>query len=180
MAFQGSLKELPLPDVIQLVAASEKTGVFRIEDDGGAGRIYLRRGNIVHAEAGNASGEEAVYAMATWIGAEFRFDTGDGPESETISKSNTELLIEAARRMDEWRVLEKKIPSTRMVPTFVAPDREGGVSFNPKEWRVVQKIDERRDIDELAAVLGEPALDTAKVLYSLITSGIVELDEPGT
>ncbi len=180
MAFQGSLKELPLPDVIQLVAASEKTGIFLIEDAGGEGRIFLRRGRIVHAEAGNASGEEAVYAMATWIGGEFRFDTGDAPDAESISKSNTELLIEAARRMDEWRVLEKKIPSTRMVPTFTAPDRQGGVSFNPKEWRVVQKIDERRDIDEIAAVLEEPALDTAKILYSLITAGLVELSEPGT
>lgn len=180
MAFQGSLKELPLPDVIQLVAASEKTGVFLIQNAGAEGRIYLRRGKIVHAEAGNALGEEAVYAMATWIGGDFRFDAGDAPEAESINKSNTELLIEAARRMDEWRILEKKIPSTRMVPTFTPPDREGGVSFNPKEWRVVQKIDGRRDIDEIAAVLEESSLDTGKVLYSLITSGIVELNEPGT
>ena len=30
MAFQGSLKELPLPDIIQLVSVSGKTGVFEL------------------------------------------------------------------------------------------------------------------------------------------------------
>ncbi len=181
MAFQGSLKELPLPDVIQLVAASEKTGSFLLRDDArGEGRLFLRRGKIVHAEAGALSGEEAVYALAAWIGGEFRFESGDSPETETIGKSNTELLIEAARRVDEWRVLQKKIPSTNLIPTFTAPDSEGSVSFNPKEWRVVQKIDERRDIEQIAAVLDESSLDTAKVVYSLVTSGVVHLAEPGT
>jgi tRNA(adenine34) deaminase len=34
MAFQGSLKELPLPDIIQLVSVSGKTGVFSLKRDG--------------------------------------------------------------------------------------------------------------------------------------------------
>lgn len=179
MGFQGSLKELPLPDVIQLVATSGKTGAFLIRDERSEGKIYLKRGTIVHAEAGSLSGEEAIYALATWSDGEFQFEPGERAQTETISKSNTELLIESARRIDEWRVLAKKIPSTRMIPTFVELDREGGVSFTPQEWRVVQKIDERRDIDELAAILAESSLETAKVLYSLITSGIVTLNKPG-
>ena len=49
MAFQGSLRELPLPDVIQLVAVSGKTGAFQIENGPVNGKIYLRNGQIVHA-----------------------------------------------------------------------------------------------------------------------------------
>ena len=33
MAFQGSLRELPLPDIIQLVAVSGKTGVFVLKNE---------------------------------------------------------------------------------------------------------------------------------------------------
>ena len=42
MAFQGSLRELPLPDVIQLVAVSGKTGVFTLKNGPESGRIFLR------------------------------------------------------------------------------------------------------------------------------------------
>lgn len=177
MAFQGSLKELPLPDVIQLVAVSGKTGAFLIEDSRGEGRIYLKDGQIVHAEAGAVEGEEAVYEIATWIDGEFKFDTGETPASKTIEKSNTNLLMESARRIDEWRVLAKQIPSTRMIPVFVDLGNERIVSFSPKEWRVLQKVDERRNIDAIAKTLEESSFDTAKVLFGLITSGIVSLEE---
>src|SRR6185295_16498679 len=115
MAFQGSLAELHLPDIIQLISVSGKTGVFHLTDGRLKGEIYLNDGKIVHAELDDASGEEAVYALAIWSQGEFRFDPGTATEHRTITKSNTNLLMEAARRLDEWRVLSKKVPSTDMV-----------------------------------------------------------------
>jgi len=119
MAFQGSLSELHLPDIIQLISVSGKTGVFHLEDAHLKGEIYLHEGKIVHAQLEDVSGEEAVYALAIWNQGDFRFDPGVASEHKTISKSNTNLLMEAARRLDEWRVLSKKIPSVEMVPEFV-------------------------------------------------------------
>ncbi len=50
MSLQGSLSELPLPDVIQLVSVSGKTGEFEIHGEHDIGRIYLRDGQIVDAD----------------------------------------------------------------------------------------------------------------------------------
>ena len=50
MALQGSLSELSLPDVIQLVSVSGKTGVFEVERNQEIGKIYLRDGQIVEQE----------------------------------------------------------------------------------------------------------------------------------
>ena len=175
MAFQGSLRELPLPDIIQLVAVSGKTGAFLIEDGEGDGRIYLRDGQIVHAETGGLSGEEAIYELATWTKGDFKFDTSAATNSATIDKSNTNLLMEAARRQDEWKVLEKKVPSVNMVPVFADQVEDAGVSFTPREWRVVRKIDERRDIEAISAQLEQSTFDVAKVIYGLITAGIISL-----
>ena len=116
MAFQGSLAELHLPDIIQLISVSGKSGVFHLVDGPLQGEIYLHEGRIVHAQLGDTAGEEAVYALAIWSQGDFKFDHGVATELRTISKSNTNLLMEAARRLDEWRVLSKKIPSTDMVP----------------------------------------------------------------
>lgn len=177
MAFQGSLKELPLPDVIQLVAVSGKTGAFWIEDRDERGKIYLRGGKIVHAAVGSLAGEEAVYELATWTEANFRFEGDDTPTESTIEQSNTSLLLEAARRIDEWRILAKKVPSTKLVPRFADDEAQQGVSFSAREWRVVKRIDERRTIDAIAGDLGESAFETAKVIYNLINSGLVRLGE---
>jgi hypothetical protein len=177
VAFQGSLKELPLPDIIQLVAVGGKTGAFQLRNEGDFGQIYLRKGQIVHAEVGALAGEEAVYELAIWRQGEFVFTPGRETEVVTIERSNTNLLMEAARRIDEWQVLSKKIPSTRMVPVFTAQGTSTSVSFTPQEWALICRIDERRTIDEIAAGRGLSAFEICKVLYGLLTSGLVALRE---
>lgn len=177
MAFQGSLKELPLPDIIQLVSVSGKTGVFALKSADQTGEIYLRDGEIFHAVTGDVSGEEAVYELAIWQEGEFVFKPGVETETRTIKKSNTNLLMEAARRIDEWQVLSKRIPSTRLVPVFTNQSSSTSISFTPSEWAVICKIDERRSIDELASVLGLSAFEVCKLLYGLVTASLVELKE---
>jgi hypothetical protein len=85
--------------------------------------------------------------------------------------------MEAARRIDEWQVLSKRIPSTRLVPVFTQKSSNTSVSFTPQEWALICKIDERRSIEEIAVGLGMSPFETCKILYGLITSGLVELKE---
>jgi hypothetical protein len=177
VAFQGSLRELPLPDIIQLVAVSGKTGVFSLKNGGESGKIFLRKGQIVHAAAGALAGEQAVYELARWLQGEFVFTPGTEPDGDTIEKSNTNLLMEAARQIDEWKILSKKIESTRMIPVFAPQERPTSVSFTPAEWAVVSKVDERRNIDEIAAGMGHGAFEVCKVIYGLLGSGVLALRE---
>jgi hypothetical protein len=178
MAFQGSLKELPLPDIIQLVSVSGKTGVFSLNRDGdSSGEIYLRGGQIVHAHVGDLQGEEAVYELAIWPEGEFVFTPGTETTLTTIQKSNTNLLMEAARRIDEWQILSKRIPSTRLVPVFTNQAATTSVSLTPQEWGLVCKIDERRSIEEIAVGLDMSPFEVCKLLYGMITSGLISLNE---
>ena len=178
MAFQGSLAELHLPDIIQLISVSGKSGVFHLTDGALKGQIFLNEGKIVHAQLEDVSGEEAVYALAIWSRGDFKFEPGAGTEIRTISKSNTNLLMEAARRLDEWRVLSKKIPSTDMVPEFVVQDnREGQINLNTSEWLILSKIDGSRSIKAIAVASGLSVFDAAKILYGLVATGLIRLRE---
>jgi len=178
MAFQGSLKELPLPDIIQLVSVSGKTGVFSLRRNGDStGEIYLRGGQIVHAHVGDLQGEEAMYELAIWPEGDFVFTPGTETDVTTIQKSNTNLLMEAARRIDEWQILSKRIPSTRLVPVFTHQATTTSVSLTPQEWALICKIDERRTIEEVAIGLNMSPFEACKLLYGLITSGLVTLNE---
>jgi hypothetical protein len=179
MAFQGSLVELHLPDIIQLVSVSGKTGVFHLVDRAHHGEIWLHDGRIVHSEVDDLAGEEAVYALAIWRSGEFRFEPGVAAPRHSIQKSNTNLLMEAARRLDEWRVLSKKIPSVDLVPEFVIlENREGQINLNTMEWLLLSKIDAQRSVKQIAQAAGMGVFDAAKLLYGLVATNLIRLKDP--
>ncbi len=179
MALQGSLTELSLPDVIQLVSVSGKTGAFFIERDEELGRIFLVDGQIVDASIGATRGEHAVYELATWSRGDFSFQPGARSDRTTIQVSNASLMMEAARRLDEWRVLGRKIPSLDLIPYF--PRRDQGqdqVTLSPQEWVLVTRIDGTTSIQDIASDLRWGAFEVSKLLFGFLTSGLVALRSP--
>jgi hypothetical protein len=179
MSFQGSLNELPLSDIVQLVAVSGKTGMFSMTRASEKGYVYLQNGHITHAKLGEVEGEDAIYALALWNQGTFQFSPGVESEARTISRSNTNLLLEAARRSDEWKILSRKIPGTDSIPVLVSREGANGpVTLTPVEWRVVTKADGQRSIEEIARALKASAFDTAKTLYGLVTAELVEIGKP--
>jgi hypothetical protein len=179
MSFQGSLNELPLSDIVQLVAVSGKTGMFSMTRGSEKGYVYLHSGQITHAKLGEIEGEDAIYALALWNQGTFQFAPGVESEARTISRSNTNLLLEAARRSDEWKILSRKIPGTDSIPVLVSRESDNGpVTLTPVEWKVVAKADGQRSIDEIARVLKTSAFDIAKTLYGLVTAELVEIGRP--
>jgi len=179
MALQGSLSELSLPDVIQLVTVSGKTGAFHLKRGTEEGRIYLRDGQITDALIGNLRGEHAVYEMAIWSEGEFIFTPGEISDEVSVRRSNANLMMEAARRLDEWRVLSRRIPSLDLIPFFQPREGRDQVTLSPQEWILVTNIDGERSIEEIAVLLRWAAFDVSKLLFGMITSGLVALREPG-
>ncbi|MEO6323334.1 MAG: DUF4388 domain-containing protein [Thermoanaerobaculia bacterium] len=178
MAFQGSLKELPLADIVQLVAVSGKTGMFSLTRAAERGVVYIYNGQITHAKVGEIEGEDAIYNLALWGQGDFQFSPGVESEARTITRSNTNLLMEAARRSDEWKILSKKIPTTESVPILTC--REGmseAVTLTPQEWLVVTRVDGVRSIDDIARTSHLSSFDIAKTLYGLVTSELVEIEK---
>lgn len=172
--FQGSLSEIKLPDVIQLLSAGSKTGAFKIERQKINGAIYLTSGQISHAMCGRLRGEQAIYTMAIWHDGSFQFVEGETSKDTTISKNNAHILMEVARKLDEWRVLSKKIPSLEHIPELETLGQKK-VSFNTQEWSVLSKINGVDDITSIAESSSILPIDAAKLIYGLVASGMVKL-----
>jgi len=100
---RGNLKDFSLPDIIQLVGFGRKTGVLRVECENGGAALYFEDGDVVHAENCGLEGEKAVYALFCVPDGEFRFQTEIEPPGRTISMDPTNLIMEAARLLDESR-----------------------------------------------------------------------------
>src|SRR5512138_3591741 len=178
MSFQGSLRDLQLADVIQLVSASGKTGKFTLIRGDDEGVLYLKQGRIVHAQLGDLVGEEAVHALASWNSGEFHFAPAEETDSVSIHKSNARLLLEAAHQHDEWRVLSRRVPGLDFVPTLATPDAGHPLTLSPAEWSVIVRIDGLKSVRDLAREVGWSSIESAKLLYGLVTASLVEMRSP--
>ena len=117
----GSISEMPLPDLLQLFDNSRKSGVLTIRSTHGIGRIYLREGQVYHAEVEAnpvVKPRKAFYRMFAWT--EGAFDLKPLREhvvAEEITESTTSLVLEGVRQLDEIRILERKVTAARCTVT---------------------------------------------------------------
>lgn len=174
--FQGSLADVKLPDIIQLMSVSSKTGCFMLTKGNEEGQIYLVEGQIVHAQLHEMEGESAIYAMAIWEDGQFLFVLDKVADKRSVHNRNTNILMEVARKLDEWRVLKRKIPSLDLIPELQSLGHKK-VSFNTQEWHVLSKINGVNSISQIARTTGLTAIDVAKLIYGLVASGLVNLRE---
>jgi hypothetical protein len=126
--------------------------------------------------------EEAVFDLLGWTEGYFRFEEGMACQAAVAApvRSPTEgLLMEGARRLDEWSRIGSKVSHLGLVPRL--PDQNGGgapLDLIPFEWEVLAAMDGERDLHALAAVLGRSEFEVARTVYGLTAAGVVELGDP--
>ncbi|MBL0212083.1 MAG: DUF4388 domain-containing protein [Holophagaceae bacterium] len=172
---QGSMREAPLPDIIQLVSQGSKTGCFNVVDDSRRAKIYLKDGRIIHAVSSTTEGLDAFYEVALWLDGSYTFEEGDQNISPTITKPNASILMEMGRRMDEWRVISQKITSLDLYPISMLLPGETPTGVNPREAKLLGIVTGWYSVAELAEVTQKPVLTVAKDLYGLAMAGHITL-----
>lgn len=170
---QGSMREAPLPDIIQLVSQGAKSGCFHVSDDPKRCRIYLKDGRIVHAVSHAHEGLEAFYEVALWLEGSYRFEEGPVDVQPTITKPNASMLMEMGRRMEEWRVISQRITSVELYPTSTLLPGDEPQGVNPRQAKLIAALTGWYTVQELADVFQKPVLNVAKDLYDLVMGGHV-------
>ncbi len=118
--------------------------------------------------------EEAVYYLFTWTSGTFNFEAGVRPEREDfLVRINPEyLLLEGARRVDEWSLIEKKIPSFDLI--FAVDGSHIGESapeLSEEQRRLVPLLNGARDVTQVVEESGLVEFEAGKALFGLITAG---------
>lgn len=229
MAIEGSLADVSLADICQLLAMGRKTGCLTMTDSSNFGYIFFENGKVIYAsvlnrpdrlgellvkneaitreqlsaameQQGKHQGkrlgellvelgslaqedlekyisvqiEEAVYRLFTWVQGSFHFKPDEMPEEGffLVSINPDALLMEGARRVDEWSLIEKKVSSMDLI--FVLerdPLAEEDVELTDAQRRLIPLLDGERSVDDLVEESGLVEFDTAKALYGLIQAG---------
>jgi len=97
----GSLENLSLPDIMQMLTIGMKTACVSIRSNGSSGKIWVESGSPKHAKAGKIEGESAFYEMVRWLAGEFVIEHGVKSKKSSIEHDAMFLLMESLRLMDE-------------------------------------------------------------------------------
>lgn len=122
---------------------------------------------------------EELFYTAVQIGRAtfFLFDgLGDTQIPRPHHLSTSQLLLEAARRMDELRFFREKIPSDAWVPT---PLPAAMARKPPPELvEVFAQCDGRRSVAEIGRRIGQLEFDVTRAIFQLVTAGCVAVAQP--
>jgi tetratricopeptide (TPR) repeat protein len=127
--------------------------------------------------------ENVIFELMSWREGFFSFEervVSNVPVDARIRISTESLLMEGARRIDEWSRIADKVPSLSVVPSLapVEDDRASVLDLLPHEWEVLMMIDGERDLRGIAGSLGSSEFDIAKIAYGLLSTGVAVLRAP--
>ena len=125
--------------------------------------------------------EAVVFELLSWREGFFRFEEGPMQGVPMVQIGTEALLMEGARRIDEWSRISDRVPSLLAIPrlTDSGDDKHAPMlDLLPSEWEVLTMIDGTLDLRAIASRLARTEFDTAKVVYGLVSTGVVVLTVP--
>ena len=165
-------------EIARAMAAKEERG-----DTRRLGEILLEMGAVSPKELERhirLQIEAVVFELLSWREGFFRFEEGSISGKAMLQISTEALLMEGARRIDEWSRIADRVPSLEAVPVLapVTNEHAGSLDLLPSEWEVLAMIDGERNLRGIAAMLARSEFDIAKVVYGLVSTAVIELAVP--
>lgn len=179
-SMSGSIEEIPLPDLLQLLGTSKKNGVLVIRTEGDVGKVHLQKG-IVHYATINHLEEltplKAMFRMLSWTTGMFDLEPPeDQPFPNPIDMSVQGILMEGLRQMDELNEIKNKLPKLTDRLHLDVPLTPALRALTPDELDVVQLIHNFGYFEQVLnrSVLSD--LDTAVIVEKLMKGEYVRAD----
>jgi CheY-like chemotaxis protein len=121
---QGKVNGISLASFLQLVGMESKSCTLRIKSGRLTGELYCLRGELIAAETGDLSAEEAVIEMITWDAAVIEILKFNKQKEKEIKKPLMNILMEASRRMDEKQAARKEAPPPKPAAKAQKPEEK--------------------------------------------------------
>ncbi len=139
----GKIEEVPLPDLLQLFYTSKKNGVLAVKGEQ-EGRIYLRQGKVYYAvidENHDLGPQKSFNRIITWEIGDFELRPADQQEFMVELESSTEaLLMDSLRQLDEFRRIQKDLPSNTATLTLAMPMSAQLRNLKPEQLDILQLV----------------------------------------
>ncbi|HEU4405122.1 MAG TPA: DUF4388 domain-containing protein [Polyangiaceae bacterium] len=168
----GAIDEIPLPDLMQLLASSKKSGVLIIRNEDDVAKIYLRKGVIYYAiinDLTEVAPLKTLFRLLTWQKGLFDLEPAEeGTFANEIDMSVPELLMEGLRQLDEFNSLAASLPPPTTRIGHASPLVPLLRELSPEELDVFQIALNHGTVQGILNYSPALDLDTAQALSKLL------------
>lgn len=163
-------------------------------EDGGKrfGQVCIELGFVTEADIKEAltfQAREGILDAFTWEDIDAKFHPGDPPLPSVFGQRDLEvrlglspmgILMEAARRSDEWNMVKEQIPALAeilapvadKVPTEITEGGDGPVN-SPIARRILNMIDGYRSVEEVADLAPVANFEAIKLVAEFVKAGLL-------
>lgn len=149
-------------------------------DGGQFGQLSVQSGVMTDAELRDSlkvQVSEIVYDAFVWEGGTFSFaqETSLPSHAVTITIDLANLIMEGARRIEEWEQCLKLLPNPSMIFRVVATPRDEKITLTAEEWKILFMINGQRTIKELCDDSEDDPFQVYRLLYGLRANKLIEV-----
>ncbi len=150
------------------------------------GKILIERGlvsrTVLDAEMRRLV-EEIVFSTFAWDTGEYKFQASQGvlDPDVALTLSTAAVIVEGLRRLPESDFFRDRLGDGHRVPMLATDpmSRYQYLPLAPQEAYLLSRIDGILDVDSLLKIAGTSRAAMAKILYALVSCGIVEWKQDG-
>lgn len=107
-AVSGQIHGIGLSSFLQMSEMEKTTCKLKVKSDDDIGFLYLQKGELVDAELGLNSGNEAAFEIISWEEPTIEIEKAKGKRKKTITMPLMNILMEGMRIKDEKEATAKK------------------------------------------------------------------------
>ena len=190
---RGHIEQVPLVDILQLLAMNRRSGVLTIITSSGAGEVQIADGEVTDAVFRKLEGEKALYRTLGEKDGHFAFAPGETGSARRIQSSTSMLLMEAMHQVDELArrraelapgndalIMEDASPPVSARGVAMANSTRGTLVMSPllplsAEGTIAREVESLlqipRSFDELLDEIDAPDLAILDVVAVLTSAG---------
>ena len=173
---RGSLRAIPLPSLLGLIADARLSGQLNVWDERWTGGLALLEGRLVGASLGPERGPSALAAVA-WMLRAAQFALSPAKPAP-LPSDEPELALGSSELRDVWvegEALSLVVPGPSVVPRIALERMASGAdgqSFDVNTIKTLVAIDGQRTVADIAR--GRGFVRTVRELAALARAGVVD------
>lgn len=184
VALSGTLDTFALPDVLRLLASTEKSGRLRVSGNRGSGSVWVSNGEVVAAELTSInsldpSAVDVVFGLLRFNAGSFTFEADAVAPNAGPGMAMDPILSSAEQMLVEWKSIEEVVPSldvwVGLLPELSGPD----VMVDAMRWRCIAAVGAGVQVGLIAETLSLNEVDACRLVKELIELGLLAtIDAP--
>jgi hypothetical protein len=148
------------------------------------GRILVNRQLVTEAEIRRIvqmKVEESIYDTFLWNVGSFEFHDGAASHQKSmlLSLDVTGIVLEGARRLDDWKRIRRVIKGGDAVLAPISEAIAERLPLAPEDADILARLNGLKRVDQLVLDMRMPEYKINKLLFDLHEKGLVRIANPG-